>query len=161
MKTAFIDSEAYSYPPPGKAQPQPWHAQTNHADGRRGFEMNGAPPKTAAASPITGNMLPVVRRPQATASSPAFLELEPERRRELAEAMVTVCQRAALLLSEEIETDAEIQQQAAARPAAAESRSPPRWRVRNRLAANSAAWRLPAWPALPATSSTRSLSRVS
>ena len=106
-------------------------------------------------------MLPVVRRPQATASSPAFLELEPERRRELAEAMVTVCQRAALLLSEEIETDAEIQQQAAARPAAAESRSPPRWRVRNRVAANSAAWRLPAWPALPATSSTRSLSRVS
>ena len=30
VKTAFIDSEAYSYPPPGKAQPQPWHAQTNH-----------------------------------------------------------------------------------------------------------------------------------
>ena len=39
--------------------------------------------------------------------------------------MVTVCQRAALLLSEEIESDAEIQQQAATRPAAAESRSPP------------------------------------
>jgi len=58
-------------------------------------------------------------------ASPAFMELEPTQRRALAEAMVKVCHRAAILVHEEIESDAEAHRTAQL-PADRASPSPPR-----------------------------------
>jgi hypothetical protein len=66
-------------------------------------------PVLASSSPSKGfpDPLPQVRRTVRSllVSAPAFAELDPERRRALASAMVRVCHAAALLLREELESD--------------------------------------------------------
>lgn len=76
----------------------------------------------AGATDSTASALPVVRETvrKLLLASPAFLELEPPQRRELAAAMVTVCERAAALVRAEAESDAELR---AARPALAAAQS--------------------------------------
>ena len=74
--------------------------------------------KTAATASADGNpsrplgdTLPVVRHTVRALllSSPAFLELDPPRQRQMAEAMVKVCHTAALLIREEIECEKQAQ----------------------------------------------------
>lgn len=52
-------------------------------------------------------------------SSPAYLQLSPASQREMAEAMVTVCHRAAALLREEVESDAQAKRDVGSKPTTA------------------------------------------
>lgn len=73
-----------------------------------------------------GEPLPVVREAVRAIllSSPAYLELPPEKRRRLARAMVRVCQTAASLIGEEMESHDEARR--AARPVSSPLAAPPR-----------------------------------
>jgi predicted O-methyltransferase YrrM len=96
---------------------------------RNGFdEAKAQSPRRSVGAPQSASdslpdPLPVVRQTVRAllVASPAYRELEAPRRRELAEAMVNVCLRAAALLKAEAEANGEI---AAAKTAGAES-SPP------------------------------------
>jgi hypothetical protein len=75
--------------------------------------MSAAPVSEAAA---VRDPLPEVRRGVRSLlmATPAFAELDPERRRQLAGAMVRVCHAAALLLQDEMEADQAVRQQGTA-----------------------------------------------
>ncbi|HET7232056.1 MAG TPA: hypothetical protein VFJ16_18765 [Longimicrobium sp.] len=68
-----------------------------------------APPHPAAAGPV-GDPLPVVRAAVRSIleRTPAFAELDPDERRAMARAMVTVCHAAATLIREEVLSEGEI-----------------------------------------------------
>ncbi|MDB4950025.1 MAG: hypothetical protein JWM27_2674, partial [Gemmatimonadetes bacterium] len=68
-----------------------------------------APPRSGAADPV-GDPLPVVRAAVRSIleRTPAYAELEPEQRRAMAHAMVTVCHAAASLIREEALSEHEI-----------------------------------------------------
>src|SRR5438270_13339862 len=59
--------------------------------------------------PVLADPLPHVRRVvrDLLLSAPAYVELEPDRRRDLAESMVKVCHAASALIREEVESDAQ------------------------------------------------------
>ena len=80
-----------------------------------------------AAAGDWSDPLPVVRQTVRTLllSCPAYAELEPEKKRALAEAMVKVCHRAATLLREEIESDSAARQDDSGGAANAEQPRPP------------------------------------
>ncbi len=88
--------------------------------------MNQA--RTATSAPVAPNAisfgatLPTVRSAvrDLLLSTPAFQDLPPDRRRQLAEAMVTVCHSAAALIVEEIESDSAARAAPVARAASVE-----------------------------------------